>query len=564
MSTDRAALQRWLPWAWSTLLALLLLGPALGPGYVLTYDMVWVPDLALRPDVWGVGSALPRAVPSDAVVALLDEVVPGALLQKVALLVPLVLAGAGSARLVGRTVVGGLVAATVAVWSPFVAERLLIGHWPVLWGYAVLPWLLLAARRWHDTGRLPAVLLVLLPLGSLSASTGLVTAVLLVACTIARRPRRLLVLAALLAAANAPWLVTGLLHAGSAYADPVGARVFALADEGRVPGPVAALALGGIWNSEVVPGSRTGAAGLVWLVALLGLAVAGARRWWARTTRREAVALLVCWGLGWGWATLTWAWPAASAWAGAHVPGGAVLRDGGRALALCAPLVAVLAGHGAARVAAVLPRAARPAAAVALVMLPVATMPDVALGWAGRLQPTAYPADLGRARDVVTAARDRGQEGDALVLPLTSYRQPSWNGDRKVLDPTGRLLSVDTVTGDDLSVSGRRVAGEDPRVRAARRALAAPDPAARARALARMGVGFVVTERDAGPAPAVDGRRLLTTASVRVQALEDVRPERTPTGQVVAAGLAWAAFFLLPVVSTGLGLWRRRRASDAR
>ena len=51
---------------WSLVLATLMLGPALAPGYVLSYDMVWVPDLALRPDFWGLGSGLPRAVPSDA------------------------------------------------------------------------------------------------------------------------------------------------------------------------------------------------------------------------------------------------------------------------------------------------------------------------------------------------------------------------------------------------------------------------------------------------------------------------------------------------------------------
>ena len=70
----------WLPLVWSTALGLLLLGPALGVGYVLSYDMVWVPDLALRQDFLGVGTALPRAVPSDAVVSLLDVLVPGLLL----------------------------------------------------------------------------------------------------------------------------------------------------------------------------------------------------------------------------------------------------------------------------------------------------------------------------------------------------------------------------------------------------------------------------------------------------------------------------------------------------
>jgi hypothetical protein len=71
---------------WSVVLAVVVLGPGLAPGYLLVRDMVWVPDLALRPDFLGLGSGLPRAVPSDAVVAVLDQVVPGMLLQKLVLL----------------------------------------------------------------------------------------------------------------------------------------------------------------------------------------------------------------------------------------------------------------------------------------------------------------------------------------------------------------------------------------------------------------------------------------------------------------------------------------------
>ena len=67
------AVRRWLPVAWVVALTALLLGPALAPGYVLTYDLVVVPRLSLTPDVLGVGSALPRAVPSDAVLAVLDH-----------------------------------------------------------------------------------------------------------------------------------------------------------------------------------------------------------------------------------------------------------------------------------------------------------------------------------------------------------------------------------------------------------------------------------------------------------------------------------------------------------
>ena len=104
-TTIGAAALRLAPVLWSSLLAVLMLGSALGPGFVLTYDMVWVPDLAVRGDFLGLGSSLPRAVPSDMVVALLDEVVPGMVLQKAVLVGTLVVAGAGAWRLVGP---GGL------------------------------------------------------------------------------------------------------------------------------------------------------------------------------------------------------------------------------------------------------------------------------------------------------------------------------------------------------------------------------------------------------------------------------------------------------------------------
>jgi hypothetical protein len=112
-------LREHLPLVWATVLAVVLLGPALGPGYVLGYDLVWVPHLALRGDFLGLGTALPRAVPSDAVVAVLDNLVPAMLLEKLALLAPLVAAGTGTARLAGGSLAGRLTAVTLAVWNPF-------------------------------------------------------------------------------------------------------------------------------------------------------------------------------------------------------------------------------------------------------------------------------------------------------------------------------------------------------------------------------------------------------------------------------------------------------------
>jgi hypothetical protein len=541
-----------LPVVWAFVLTLLLLWPVLGGGYVLSYDMAWVPDLALRPDFLGLGSALPRAVPSDAVVSVLDEVVPGMLLQKVVLVGGLFLGGIGAARLAPEdSLVGRLVAVTVFDWNPFVAERLLIGHWPVLLGYAVVPWLVLAARRIRAEARVPPAVGWLLLVGSMSASAGLVSAVIVLAFGLRRRALRPnLVLLGLVAGANAPWLVSGWLHAGTATSDPVGARVFALHGEGSVSGPVAALSLGGIWNSEVVPGSRAGVLGWSMVVVVLVLAVVGARRWRATLGRREAVAAAGCWLLGWGLASLTWVAPDAVGWLASQLPGAGLVRDGSRLLALCVPALVGLTSSGAASLCQGAPgRVAALAWGSALVLLPLALMPDVAGGLAGGLRPVSYPAGYAAAREAVGRVTAHAR-GDVLVLPFTSYRAPGWNHGHKVLDPMGRYLTADYVASDRLLVSGRLVEGEDPRGAGIRHALEARTPAARSRLLAQEGIGIVVAERDTGQeVPRVAGRTMLELPDVSLVRVEHPRRRSVPTWWLVAMAVAWSAFLLTAVAS---------------
>jgi hypothetical protein len=546
---------------WALALALLILGPALGPGFLLVRDMVWVPDLRLGSDALGLGSGLPRAVPSDAVVAVLDELVPGMVLQKVVLVLALAGGGVGAARLVGPThLVVRLAAVTVYGWNALVAERLLMGAWPVLVGYAVLPWLLVASRRWRDEGRLPAALLVLLPLGCLSASAGLASAVAVLAggAGRGRTPRAVL----LVAAGNAPWLVAGLLHAGSATSDPAAAGVFALRGEGSVPAPVAALTLGGIWNTSVQPGSRTGLLGWVALVVLVGLAALGCRSWWRRTPVRERAVLLGCWATGWGLAVLTWLAPGPVGWLSEHVAGAGVVRDGARALVLCAPLLAVLVAEGVRVLAAAAPRerAAQLSLAVGAVLLPIALLPDLAFGAGHRVEPADYPAAYDQGRRLLA-----GRDGDVLVLPLSSYRAPAWNHRHLVLDPIGRYLGPDYVASDVLVVDGVPLSGEDPRVEAATRALAEPSPEERATALGRLGIGAVVADPTApgGPPPDVAGDRLLEEPDLQVVALDHVDVRGVQGSWRVAMTAAWLAF-LAPLPLALVIAVRRARPGTAR
>lgn len=553
-------------WAWSLLLAVLLLGPALGHGLVLSYDMVWVPDLALRSDFLGVATGLPRAVPSDALVSLVDELVPGMLLQKLVLVGSLMGGGLGAARLTGgRSLPEMLAALTLYQWNPLVAERLQIGAWPILVGYAVLPWLIGAAQSWRR-GRVPARLLWLAPLGCLSAGAGLVAALVVIAFGATRSGSRNLALVVLVLAANAPWLVSGILHAPDADSSAAGAQVFGLEGAGAMPAPVTALTLGGIWNSEVVLPSRSGVLAWLGLALVLLLVVLGARRWWRLTPSRDAVALATCWIVGWSLAVTTWAAPTLVGWLVGHLPGAGVVRDGSRFLVLCAPLLVLVSASGVARLVRAVPVPARPTVVLAAMLLPLALLPDAALGLAGRLRAVDYPADYQAARAAVAAQVRQGVDGDVLLLPFSSYRQPAWNHEHKVLDPTGRLLTPDFLSSDRLRVGTVDLAGEDPRVPLVDRALRSASGTQRADRLADLGFRFVVTELDAEQAPGVPGRVVFASDRIEVRALSDVRTEDAPRSWVVGMTLAWASFGALLLAAPFLCVTRlvRRRARIAR
>src|SRR6478736_8679475 len=260
--------------AWPWLLTFVVLGPLLGRGFVLTYDMVFVPDLAMRTDFLGLGSGLPRAVPSDAVVAVLDTFLPG---------VALGLAGTGARRLVPADSMSAQLAATsLYLWSPFVAERLGIGHWPLLLTYAALPWIYDAARRARAGERTMPQLVLWVAFASLSAAGGVIAAVFALACVAGRRAdalRHTALVAAAAIAVNAPWLVAGALHGSGALSDPRGVEAFAARGEGLLPLPLTLLGLGGIWNADVVPTSREGWAAVVQLVVVVAVSVVGVRAW---------------------------------------------------------------------------------------------------------------------------------------------------------------------------------------------------------------------------------------------------------------------------------------------
>jgi hypothetical protein len=455
------AQRRWPVRALGAAVALVVTAPLLAPGFVLVGDMVFVPRQHLTPDAVGLGSALPRAVPGDAVVAVLTTVVPGDLLQKAVLLAVVAAAVIGAARLVPVGAGPGAwcapaVAGLAYGWNPYLAERLLMGHWSLLAGYAALPWVARAALALRGgAGRtVPLARLVLAMAPAALTPTGSLLAGGVAVALSGRRGSPWSVGATLVLAL--PWLVAGLAHPGSAVSAADGVAAFAARGESlgdsAAGAVVAVLGGGGIWNAGAVPASRASllaplVTGLVVALACAGwprLVAAWGRPAWALAGLGAAGAVLACAGALPGAADLLRV-------AVEQVPGAGLLRDGQKWAAWWVLAVAVGAGAGAARLAAAARAVRVPVAAVAAgaLVLPVIAVPDLAWGVGGRLGPVAYPAEWDRVAAVLAADP---APGDVLALPFGAIRSFGWNAGRPQLDPAPRYLPRPVVVDDTLVV----------------------------------------------------------------------------------------------------------------
>lgn len=484
--TPRAA--RWPAGLTTAAITVLTLGPLLvRGGFALQGDMVFVPDQPWKPAWLGLDGSVPRAVPMDALVSLADEVVPGAVLQRLLLAGALLLGGFGIARLAGRFASLGQVAAVVVfLWNPWVYDRLEIGQWPTVLGYGLLPWVVLAAVRVRDRvhGGPAWLTLALVATAVCAPSVGLLGLVvaLAVVCAGPHRRRGWGVLG-IGAVANLPWIVPALLGP-SIRGNDVGFTAFAARGESSLGTLASLLSMGGIWKTSVDAPERTNAlvvaaAALLAVTFLIGFRYA-ASAIGSRTARAlagiGAVALLVAWLPSFG--------PVARALGDLsdHVPALAILRDSHRYLA---PFGLVLAIGAAALVDRL--HARRAGGAWLLLVAPLVLLPSMAWGLRGDLDPVHYPAEWSEV-----ASRIDRDPGPVVVLPWAgSYRGFGWNHRRAVLDPAPRFLPGEVLVDDRVYLRGEVVPSEDPFLVRIRAALGSEDPAAALRAL---GVRWVLLE----------------------------------------------------------------------
>jgi hypothetical protein len=545
---------------WAALLALAVCTPLFARGYVLSYDMVWVPHLDLdRAEVWGLGSALPRAVPSDAVVALLGAVIPAAVVQRIVLFAALFLIATGVGRLLRELPLSAqLAGATLAVWNPFVAERLVLGQWPLLLATAAIPWLISALL--DDDGPRWAIVVFALAGTALTPATGIMGLLVGVIAAGRKRTARVAGLAVLL---NAPWLVAGLLHSSSGRSDPAAVSLFEVQGEGHFGRLGSALSLGGIWNAEVVPTSRTLGLTVVLAVVIGAVIIVGIVTMW-RGDRHLLGVLGSVGAIGLAVALAGWLTPDVVERIVGDIPGGGLVRDGTRWLALLVPLEAVAFGAGVCGLLHAARAWATPIAVLG-VLLPLAALPDLAWGVGGRLEPATYPDSWTSARSAVS---DSDVTGDILVLPFSAYRRPSWNHDTSVFDPAGRFFDRTTVTNDELDVSGKTIAGEDPRAAKIGDVLNGSNVLAD---LPKTGIGIIVVDTEApGTAEALDlvegaDELGVSGGELRVFTLPSATPTRIDADDRWAMTAAWILAGLALLGGVGAAFRRSdRQASEDR
>lgn len=540
--------------AYALALSLLVTAPLLAPGYLLLRDAVSTPRSQLSDAALGLSEAAPRALPQDFAVALASAVLDGGVVVKVLLMAGLWLSGWGAARLATLVmpdagVAGQCVAATIAIWNPYVAERLLQGHWSLLVGYGCLPWVATAMLRLRTSTDTPWVgvcaLVFWMALAGLTPTGLMLAATVALTCVFAPgtgRSRWLCAAVGLGAAVLValPWLTAAAVADSLSSSQAAGVPAFAARAEPGL-GTLASLAsLGGIWNAEAVPASRTTLFAVVAAVVLLGIVALGLP---VVLRRPVAVPLLVL-------AAVAVVLPAAMATGPGlafvettvrALPGLGVVRDAQKWVALAVP------GYALAGAAAVVTLRGRlPAAATAAICCAalVATLPDLAWGVGGKMSAVHYPPGWAAA-----AAMINEDPQPVAVLPVGSFRRFAWAGDAPVLDPLPRWVRAEVLTTGDLTVAGRTVPGEGDRAREVQQLLLT---GADREKLTNAGVGWVVVESEGESTP-LALPVAYRDSDLAVYRIGGDHPPASGRGIVLAAHWVWLA---LLIGAAGVTLWR--------
>jgi hypothetical protein len=443
----------WWPWAVGLVLGLVVVGPGLAPGPLLSLDLLATPDVPVPNGLYGLGPSLSQRVPLFALLGVGSDLVGGPAATKAFFVATVAVGFAGAARLARsldgpdlRVGVIGQVAAGV-LWAagPFALTRIGAGHVNLLWVVAVLPWAW--PRLCRPAEHLPSTYLASLALaigGPGGGALGLTVAA--VGLALQPRPGRWLRPILSVGVPQAIWILPTavLLWAGAGV---TGAGGFATAIDGVLGWP--GLGVGnGFWRADLQVGA-VGVAGAVAGLVVAAAALTGGRIVVARRGVRSwqgVASVTAALGL---WLTLASAVPGVREVYGwlSDLPFGAPLRESQRFAALWLVWAGPLAALGARRWA-VRAEGARHGLGAVVVALPLAAILATSVpGWwgvEGRLEPVDLPASWSEVRATVAA-----EPGTVLALPWSQYPVLGFAEGRTVLNPLPDVLGGDVLSSYD-------------------------------------------------------------------------------------------------------------------
>jgi hypothetical protein len=548
----------------SAALTAIILGPLLRSGHLLYRDAVSTPRSFLTDTTLGLGGVAARATPQDAVVAAASRVVDGGIVVVVITGGALILAGVGYGRLAARLVpsagtAGACVAAGLAIWNPYVAERLLQGHWSLLVSFAALGWIVVAAddiRR--GSGRrdvapwahlaLATAAAGFIPTGSVLAAVML--GVILMAPLLRRRRwTECAATAGIWVLGALPWLTATALGTAPSTTGADGFAVFGIRAEPGLGTLGTVAGLGGIWNADAVPASRTiWWAAVATLAMLLIVTVGSAWLWRHRTAQTRLIAALAGIALVTaGLVALAAVGPVADELStlSTHVPGIGLFRDTQKYLALLVPYFTVAAAGAVAYARRWVPAGFAVAAAALLIVAP---LPDLAWGVGGSIRPITYPGDWARVSAAVSA-----DHGAVAVWPTGAVRRYSF-ADGPSLNPLPRMVRAPVTESGLLTVDGVVVDPASGRGADVDKTLTdGGSPST----LAGLGVGWVVVESASPPADLASSAAVVFRGEdltlYRIPGpIADLDASTAARVTVLAAHVIWVSTILLALATAAI------------
>jgi hypothetical protein len=451
-------------WTEYGLLALAITLPWVVPGFILTMDLVFTPHISFPQEIT-------NTYILQIILWMAHFVLPSDVIEKVVLLLILLLSGVGMHRVIAALKIpqftkeqiqwGAYFAGIFYMFNPFIYARFMTGQWMILLGYALLPFFVHALLKLIEMpSRKTAAMLAIWSFVIISVSLHYsgIMAVLLASAAITvfiyKRENRKEIYswggASIVAVAivSCYWIIPSLLGStGAALGqfDHSHFEAFRTNGQGMIGAFGEVVRLQGFWAESlqlfVLPKKIVPAWGLLWLIVWIVVGI-GVKTLWL-----SAKVLFLLIGIG-GVTAIVFAVTPLLEWLAEFLPFVAGYREPHKFINIVVFAFALFGAIGVMRIVKKWRHNSVITVSVAplLLLLPIIITPTMLWGFAGQLQPRAYPSDWASMDKYIM----QHTNGDILFLPWQEYTSFQFAG-RIIANPAEKYFNASIIAGDNPS-----------------------------------------------------------------------------------------------------------------